>query len=136
MPLNLSIHHMGCVVESIEESLETYTNLLGFEDVSEIHYVSSQEVNVCFVNVGNGTYMELVEPLDETSAIARLLKKRQSYYHVGYLVDSFDQTITDLVENGAKMITSFISEAFDNKRCAFLYTKELHMIEIIESSNR
>jgi len=130
--MNLSIHHIGCVVESIEESLKTYQTTLGFSKVSEVYMVSSQDVKVCFVEVGNGTFLELVEPLNLNSSIAKLLKKRHSYYHVGYKTSNFNEDIMRLEKNGAKLITRFHSEAFNNKECAFFYTTELHMIELIE----
>ena len=133
MTPNLKIHHIGCVVGSIEEAIHTYKNTLGFKNVSNVTYVSSQKVNVCFVNIGNDTFIELIEPLDDKSAIARLLKKGNSYYHLGYWVDNFTETLNNLVEKGARVITEFNSEAFNNKKCAFLYTEEMHMIELIES---
>ena len=132
MDLKLKVHHIGCVVESIEDTVKTYTQLLGFKNVSQIYDISSQNVKVCFIEIGNDTFMEFVEPNDLNSAIGKLLKKRHSYYHTGYLVKNFDKTLDELCENGAKLITSFKSEAFNNKQCAFIYTPELHMIELIE----
>jgi len=132
MNLKLKVHHIGCVVESIEESVQTYTQMLGFKNVSEVFHIQSQNVKVCFVEIGNNTFMEFVEPLDRDSAVGKLLKKRHSYYHTGYLVKDFDNTLDDLCEKGAKLITQFKSEAFNNKKCAFIYTPELHMIELIE----
>lgn len=132
MEINLEIHHVGCVVASIEDSLQSYKKTLGFSEVSEVFDISSQKVKVCFVHLGNGTYMEFVEPLDLDSAVGKLLKKRQSYYHIGYKTQNFNETIDELIEKGARIITRFKSEAFDNKECAFLFTQELHMIELIE----
>lgn len=132
-PPGLVLHHVGCVVECITESIERYKESLGFYEHSKIYDVSSQKVKVCFINTGNNTFLELVEPQDPQSSIAKLLKKRQSYYHIGYKTPHFDETFEHLSNTGAIMITLFHSEAFDNKRCAFFYTKELHMIEIIEN---
>ncbi|MCB9223352.1 MAG: VOC family protein [Crocinitomicaceae bacterium] len=133
MDLGLRAHHVGCVVESIEESLNTYRDTLGFTNISEVYHISSQKVKVCFVEVAPGNYLELVEPLDKESAVGKLLKKRQSYYHMGYFVNDFERSLANLEEKGLRIITSFVSEAFNNKRCAFLFTEELHMIELIEN---
>lgn len=133
MELDLKIHHVGCVVQNIEESIALYRNSLGFKKCSEVIYVSSQQVKVCFINIGNNTFIELIEPLDVNSAIAKLLKKKHSYYHIGYLAENFTETIEELVNKGSHIITTFNSEAFNNKMCAFLYTEEMHMIEIIEA---
>ncbi len=132
MEVKLEIHHIGCVVSNIEETLKSYKTTLGFSEASEVFNISSQKVKVCFVHLGNGTYMEFVEPLDLSSAVGKLLKKRFSYYHIGYKTLNFNKTIEALIDKGARIITRFKSEAFENKECAFLFTEELHMIEIIE----
>lgn len=132
MTSKLKIHHVGCVVEKIEDAVKTYTQLLGFKNVSETYVVSSQKVKVCFVEIGNNTFIEFVEPLDLDSAVGKLLKKRQSYYHTGYMVKDFEVTLEELLKKGAKLVTQFSSEAFNNKQCAFIFTPELHMIELIE----
>jgi methylmalonyl-CoA epimerase len=129
---NLKVHHIGCVVENIESAVKTYTQMLGFNNISKVYHIKSQQVKVCFVEIGIETFIEFVEPLEKDSAIGKLLKKRHSYYHTGYIVNDFETTLNDLCEKGAKLITKFKSEAFNNKKCAFIYTPELHMIELIE----
>ncbi len=133
MAPELIMHHTGCVVENIEQSLEIYKQTLGFHKISEVYHIVSQNVKVCFIEVGYGVYLELVEPSASDTPVSKLLKKRHSYYHIGYKTKQFDLAVKHFNANGTIMVTSFNSEAFNNKRCAFFYTKELHMIEIIES---
>jgi methylmalonyl-CoA/ethylmalonyl-CoA epimerase len=129
----LRLHHVGCLTEDIEESLNNYVNLLGFKKTSPVTLVSDQQVKVCFVETAPGVYLELVEPLGENPALKKILKSRNPYYHTGYLVKDISGTIARLQAEGFYLVNRFISEAFDNKECAFLYTREMHLIEIIEN---
>lgn len=129
---NLTFHHVGLVVDNLNDAITNYSTLFGSENVSEAIFVSSQSVNVCFVKNGVESYLELIEPTDENSVVYPLLKKRISYYHVAYLISEFEKTILKLEELNYKVLSSFHSEAFEGKRCAFAYTPDAHLIELIE----
>ena len=126
----LTFHHVGCVVKNIGEAMEAYRPVA--RHIGETLYIESQKVRVCFVEVGPGTYVELVEPVGEESAVGQLLAKRISFYHIGFLVRDFDQRLRDLAENGYLHMSTFRSEAFGMRRCAFLASPVAHLIEIIE----
>jgi hypothetical protein len=61
----LTFHHIGLLVENIEFSEKHYSELFGKESISKVYRIDSQKVNVCFVKIGDGSYIELVEPLGE-----------------------------------------------------------------------
>ncbi len=128
----LEFHHVGLVVESIETSISHYSALFGTENISNVYKIDSQKVNVCFVKVGPTSFIELVEPLGEDSQVYKLLKKRVSYYHVAYKVDQIIDAVTQLELLDYKAMDYFCSEAFDGKRCIFLFSPEAHLIELIE----
>jgi methylmalonyl-CoA epimerase len=128
----LQYHHVGLLVESIEESMVHYTALFGSNNISEIFVIQSQKVKVCFVKNAMDAYIELVEPIGDDSIVAKLLKKRISYYHLGYKVTDIENTVAELEELNYKPMEYFYSEAFDGKRCIFLFTPETHLIELIE----
>jgi methylmalonyl-CoA epimerase len=128
------MHHTGCLVRSIDEALDFYRATFGADKISPKIFVSSQKVNVCFIEIGPEVYIELVESADEESAVGKnMMKKGISYYHIGYMVDDFDKTMADLDELGCRHLDTFHSEAFNNKRCAFLYDTNGCLIEIIEN---
>lgn len=128
----LTFHHLGLLVEKISFSVQHYSELFGTENISKVYRIDSQKVNVCFVKIGNDSYLELVEPLGEDSPVFRLLKKRMSYYHIGYKVSNIIATISKLESMNYKTLEVFDSEAFDGKKCVFLFTPEAHLIELIE----
>jgi methylmalonyl-CoA/ethylmalonyl-CoA epimerase len=130
--MDLKFHHTGVAVSSIEETLPNYITLFGKEKVSEKYHVSSQGVNVCFIEVSPDVYIELIEPATEESSINRMTKKGISYYHVAYLTHNIEKTVSELVSLNYKEYEYFKSEAFKNKRCIFLHSPDAHLIELIE----
>jgi methylmalonyl-CoA/ethylmalonyl-CoA epimerase len=128
----LEFHHIGTVVKSIEDSLGHYSVLFGKENISDIIKIESQMVNVCFIRIAAGSYIELVEPSGEDSPVYQLFKKRISYYHIGYKVSLITEAVTKLETMNYKSMDYFHSEAFNGKRCIFLFSPEAHLIELIE----
>jgi methylmalonyl-CoA/ethylmalonyl-CoA epimerase len=130
--MGLEFHHVGLVVESIEASAGHYSLLFGTENISAAINIDSQKVKVCFVKMGPDSFIELVEPVGEDSQVYKLLKKRVSYYHIGYKVNDITLAVARLTEMNYKPMDYFNSEAFNGKRCIFLFTPGAHLIELIE----
>jgi hypothetical protein len=130
--LNLTFHHTGLAVKSIDAELLHYETIFGKENISPTVYISSQNVNVCFIKIGQDICLELVEPATGDSPVSSLVKKGITYYHTGYLTENVETTILALEPLGYKCISKFNSEAFNNKKCAFLYSRSNMLIEVIE----
>jgi methylmalonyl-CoA/ethylmalonyl-CoA epimerase len=127
----MQFHHVGCAVDSIEDYLRLYRDALGFIKVSSIIPIKSQKVQVCFVEVGNGSYIELIEATAPDSPIEKF--KRVGYYHLCFLVEDLDQTIEFLKSQNFLFISLFSSEAFGDRRCSFLLNPFGHLIELAEA---
>lgn len=131
--MNLRLHHVGCLTENIEETLHTYTTVLGFKSVSGIITVQAQQVKVCFIETAPGVYLELVEPGGDNAALRKIIKSKNPYYHTGYLVTDISETVEQLQGQGFYLVNRFVSEAFENRECAFLYSPDMHLVELIET---
>lgn len=129
---NLFLHHIGCLTENIGISIKTYQNDLGFVSVSKLFNIEAQKVVVCFVETAPNIFIELVQPSIDNKSLQKLLKNKVSFYHIGYLTTNFDVTLENLISKNFYHINTFFSEAFNNKKCAFLYTPEMQLIEIIQ----
>lgn len=128
----LEFHHVGLLVDSIEASVLHYIELFGKQNISEITRIDSQKVNVCFVKVAPDSFIELVEPTDESSPVFKLLKKKIGYYHIAYKVNDIIAVVDELETLNYKPMSFFNSEAFGDKKCVFLFSPETHLIELIE----
>jgi hypothetical protein len=128
----LSFHHVGLLVGNIESAAKQYAELFGEENISNIIYISSQKVKVCFAKISGESFIELVEPENEQSVVYKLLKKRINYYHAGYKVKDIVSAVETLQQLNYKPLEFFNSEAFEKKRCIFLFTPDAYLIELIE----
>ena len=132
----LTLHHYGFLTSSTADWLEENENLLGkpyriFDTIK----ISSQKVNITFVEQTTGEALtELVEPWEENMQLHKMISKGLTVYHKGFFapLGKFDEVVERLEEKGAHSLGTFQSEAFGNKRCVFLVTRNLGMIEIIE----
>lgn len=130
---NLILHHVGCLTKSIDESLVFYTKILPLKRTSDIITIQSQGVKVCFLSMNESTLLELVEPSQSNKSLNNLLKKGVSFYHLGYLSEDIEGSANFLLTKEFQFVTSFYSEAFQNKKCIFLLSPEFHFIELIQT---
>ena len=101
------IHHVAIVVRSIDEALPRYRSLLGLESESEPFVFASQRVRLCFVATGPepAARIELVEPIDAESGVARFLATHgEGLHHVCLLTDDLPSALDMLAAREAELI--------------------------------
>jgi methylmalonyl-CoA/ethylmalonyl-CoA epimerase len=115
-------------VRNIEKALEQL-DILG--NVSEVYTDYIQKVKIAFVS--SVPAIEFMETLDEDSPVNGFLKKGISIYHICYSVNKLDDTINLMRKKGFLLISHpKPAVAFDNKRIAFLFSRDKVMIELVE----
>jgi catechol 2,3-dioxygenase-like lactoylglutathione lyase family enzyme len=130
----LVFHHTAVIVRSMKDARQEYALLFGTAAISDVVFIASQGVNVCFAKVGHDAFLELVESTSEESKIGKMARKMAGYYHVAYKVKDIERAVAELEALGFKLCGDyFFSEAFQNKRCIFLYSGEAHLMELIEA---
>jgi methylmalonyl-CoA/ethylmalonyl-CoA epimerase len=129
----MKIHHIGCLVDNIKEASLFYSTFPAFISASQVFNISDQKVKVCFIDLGNQTFLELIEPHEGNGPLRKMQSKNISYYHIGYAVDNVERKAEELCMYGCTILNSFQSEAFENRMCMFLYTPDMHLIELIET---
>ncbi|MEI6093606.1 MAG: methylmalonyl-CoA epimerase, partial [bacterium] len=97
------IDHIGIAVNSIEEQLPFYSDIMGLK-VEKIETVVSEGVKVCFLAVGD-THIELLEPISEESPIKKFLDKNgQGVHHIAYSTNDIVGEVLALKGKEFKMI--------------------------------
>lgn len=132
IPANLKLHHVGCVTASIEASKKIYIETLGFTNVSETIVVTKQQVKVCFIETAPGIFIEFVEAITDNSFLNKIRNSKNPFYHTGYFTNNLQADLEIMVDQHCYLVNRFESEAFGNRECAFLYTPEMHLIELIQ----
>lgn len=101
------MHHVAIVVRSIEESLPRYRALFGLEAEAEPFVFASQRVKLCFLPTGPepAARIELIEPVDGESGVARFLAERgEGLHHVCLVTDDLPSTLERLAAREAELI--------------------------------
>jgi methylmalonyl-CoA/ethylmalonyl-CoA epimerase len=97
------LDHIGIAVNSIEDALVLYRQILGIE-LGPREQIPSQKVEVQFLETGQ-TRTELLEPTSEDSPIANFIEKRgPGLHHMAYKVDNLQRTMDDLKDAGSRLI--------------------------------
>lgn len=101
------IHHVAIAVRSIEAVLPRYRKILGLEPEADPFVFDSQLVRLCFLPTGlpPAARIELVEPTDETSGVARFLAARgEGVHHVCLATDDLPAELERLAAVEAELI--------------------------------
>ena len=101
------IHHVAIVVRSVDEALPRYRSLFGLEPEAEPFEFPSQRVRLCFLATGSGSAarLELVEPTDDESGVARFLADRgEGLHHVCFATDALPAALHALAAAEAELI--------------------------------
>lgn len=130
--MNATPHHVGCAVRQISESAITYARAFGLLRRTRTFDVMSQGVRVCFVELRERFYIELVEPLANPMVLSNFMKV--GFYHLCFLVDDLGETRAFLKAQRFTAMNPFQSEAFDGGVCQFFLNPQLQLIEIAQVS--
>lgn len=129
------LHHTAVVVPSLEEALSFYKDVLGMR-AGEPRLLPEQGVRAVFLQSGGGR-IELIEPVDGTSGVARFLAERgrPALHHVCYEVGDLDGAVAELERSGVELIDRAPRQGLDG-RVAFLHPRASGgvLIELIEPS--
>lgn len=130
----MKLHHIGIVVNSIQDSLGELKNYLRFETTSAIMPVGSQKVNVCLLKIGE-PFLELIESTSPDSAISEFAKSGGGIHHICYEVNNIESELESLSKKGATILVKPV-KGFDKRRIAFvdLNTKNTKcgLVELLE----
>ena len=98
------LHHVSIVVPSIAASLPFYRDTLGLTP-GPVRDIADQKVRVVFLEAPN-TRIELIEPTDTVSGVARFLAERgkPSLHHLCFVVDDLRSTLAALAQRGVELI--------------------------------
>lgn len=131
--LGMCFHHVGVAVRSIEEALQTYSGVFGFDQVSDPIDVEHEHVRVCFVRAGD-VLIELVEGVGDGSPVRELLERTGAgTYHICYQVDDIDRAIRELRANRCFPFKRFEVAGQEPRRFAFLLTPDRQLFELCEA---
>ncbi len=129
------IDHVAIIVRNIEQALVFYRDTLGIMP-SEIKEVPTEQVRIAFLPMGDpgGSEIELVEPTNPDSSLAKSLEKRgEGLHHICLEVDDIDAALADMQAKGAPVLDKQPRIAAEG-RAIFLHPKGTNgvLLELVE----
>ena len=127
------VHHVALIVSSIEDSLGLWRDALSLE-LETVLDIESDHVRIAFLGVGESK-VELVEPTDDTTGVARFLaNKGEGFHHICFEVPNLTETLMRLEIDGIELIDSAPRRGAEGP-VAFLHPRSCHgvLVELIEA---
>ncbi len=116
------VDHIGIAVESIEQWIEYYRDVLGL-DYTGAEVVEEQKVRVAFLTIGESR-IELLEPTSDDSPVAGFLVKRGGgIHHIALSVEDIDASLEAHRVAGARLIDDQARIGAHGMKIAFIHPK-------------
>ena len=116
------IEHLGIAVNSIEEALPFYENILGLKCYA-VEEVADQKVKTAFLKVGQ-TKIELLESTDPEGAVGKFIEKRgEGIHHLAFAVEGLAEALKEAEEKGIRLIDANPRKGAEGLNIAFLHPK-------------
>ena len=128
------VDHIGIAVENLADAVAVWEETLGLK-VDEYETVEEQRVRVAKLEGGDDV-IELLEPTDDESPIAKFLAKRgPGIHHICLAVDDIEATLARFKEKGLRLIDETPCIGAGGARIAFVHPKSTSgvLIELSES---
>ncbi|MDD5571723.1 MAG: methylmalonyl-CoA epimerase [Bacteroidales bacterium] len=116
------IEHIGIAVKNLEESIKFYENIFGLKCYAT-EEVKEQKVKTAFFLLGQ-TKIELLEPTDAESAIAKFIEKKgEGIHHIAFAVENIEVSLKEAEEKGIQLIDKTPRKGAEGLDIAFLHPK-------------
>ncbi|MCJ7422732.1 methylmalonyl-CoA epimerase [Candidatus Bathyarchaeota archaeon] len=130
----VGMDHIGIAVKDLDEAISVYRDTLGFK-IEAVHVLKERQLKVAFVSVGGETRIELLEPLDRESSVAKFLETRgEGIHHTAVRVKGIDRMLEDLKAKGVRLVDEQPRTGAEGARIAFVHPKSTHgvLLELVE----
>lgn len=129
------LHHTGIVVRSLDEAYAVYRDTLGMKLLVE-ERIEDQGVRAALLDTGN-SLLELLQPVEPETGIARFLEKRgEGMHHVCLEVGGIEAALAELKRQGLELIDE-TPRAGLTGTIAFIHPSALHgvLVELVDSAS-
>lgn len=131
---DLTLHHVGLVVDRIEARRGFYTDTLNYRAVSPVLHDPVQTAFVQFFAIlGADHFLELVAPDGEGSKLQNACRKGLPLNHLCYACAEIEATLAELREAGCFVLQQPApAVAFGGRRIAWLMSRDNLLLELVE----
>lgn len=121
--MGFGVDHIGIAVSKIEQALGLYCDVLGL-NLDDVYVVEEQRVKVAFLSTGGETRLELLEPLDRESPVAKFIERRgEGVHHITLKVRNIEAVLQELRNKGLRLIDEKPRKGAEGSKIAFIHPK-------------
>lgn len=132
----LNLDHVAIAVRDLDDAIDGYRTRYRVEPVFR-EVVEEQGVEEAMIPVG-GSFVQLLRPLGEDTAVGRFLEKNgEGLHHIAYAVTNIETALSHLKETGARLVDEEPRIGGRGSRIAFVHPADLAgtLIELVEMSS-
>ena len=119
---HICLNHIAIVVDDVPAALRFWREQLGLPGAGDTQAIREEGVLVAFLRLGDAR-LELIQPTDAVSGVAKYLQKRGAgLHHICLEVPDLDGKLRDLAAQGIELINEVPRER-DGRRYAFLHPR-------------
>ena len=130
----LKVEHIGIAVRTLADSVPLFEKLLKSQ-CYKTEMVNEELVNTAFFKAGD-TKIELLEGIDENSAISKFIEKKgEGVHHIAFEVENIELEMERLRNEGFVLLNDKPRKGADNKLICFLHPKSANgvLIELCQT---
>jgi methylmalonyl-CoA/ethylmalonyl-CoA epimerase len=135
------IDHIGIACRNLDETVEFYRATYGFEvfhtEVNEEQGVREAMLKINGTDDGGASYLQLLEPTREDSAIAKWMAKNgEGVHHVAFGTADVATTTADIVGKGVRSLYEQPRRGSMGSTINFLHPKDAHgvLVELVQAA--
>jgi len=142
MPSPLTrIDHIGIACHNLDETIDFYRTTYGFEvhhsEVNEEQGVREAMLKITDTADGGASYLQLLEPTREDSAIAKWLAKNgEGVHHIAFGTPDVATTTDTIVSKGIRALYDQPRHGTMGSTINFLHPKDAHgiLVELVQAA--
>ena len=131
----IGVYHIGIAVSNLDEAIELYRDVLGLK-LEGVHVVKEQKVRVAFLSTGGETRIELLEPTESESSVAKFIEKRgEGIHHIALKVKDIEAALEEFKKKGLTLIDEKPRIGVSGAKIAFIHPKTMRgvLLELCET---
>ncbi|HAK53658.1 MAG TPA: methylmalonyl-CoA epimerase [Gammaproteobacteria bacterium] len=97
------VHHTVVRVKDFDAGIETWRDKLGLE-LDRTTESEALGIKQAFFNLGDGSFIEVVAPTNDDSAVGKALARGEGIHTIAMEVEDLDATVAELEANGVQLI--------------------------------
>jgi len=121
--LVIGIDHIGIAVNKLDEAISLYRDIFGLK-LEGVHVVEEQKVRVAFFSTGGESRIELLEPTESNSPVAKFIDRRgEGVHHISLKVTNIEGVLEALKDKGLRLVDEKPRIGVGGAKIAFIHPK-------------